>query len=258
MRLVNYIICYSPFPLKRGEIGSTPLKHIIRKIRVTDSLDADEMYEICRQHLSRICKGRSSLIAAFCSGEYVDFCFLESNSFHSNNCLACTCTFKKHFKEILKKSVETPEQEKSEYVHYTYRGTFMKDGVSEKRCMDLRFTQQKPLVLNKFLCDKFKEEFEKKIKEHGWEMVGLSLVREEPTGCYSDPSVFHPDEHYEVVWVRVQDLSQSKGESYIPGYKQNGKIWSVLGELVNPDNEDDMLPFTQCPIEGYIVVKKPI
>lgn len=255
MKKVNYIICYRSTPIECDGRKSV-IKYIIREIEITEKLGADEMYELCQRLLSGICKTRFSIVAALCSGEYVDFCFLGSGSFCPTNCL--TCTFKKHFKGILSEHVAKSGKSNGQYIQYIYRGGFMKNGVPEKRYLNLKFIKQKPLVLNKALCETFKEEFEKANKEHGWELIDLSLVDEKPTGCYSDPSVFHPDEHHEVVWVRVQDNSQVKGESYIPGYKQNGKIWSVLGELINPDNEDDMLPFTQCPIEGYIVVRKPI
>ena len=154
------------------------------------------------------------------------------------------------------------ERMKEPYYCFVYEGTFMK--MSENgdnppiSKLILKFYEKKPLVLNEWLQNKFKEEFEKQQKEFGWSLVGLTLVNVEPTGSYSDPSCFHPNEPYRMYWVRVQDMSQKEGGvNWIPGFEQNGKMWSVIGELLDPDSPDDTRLFKDSPFEDYVVVRKP-
>lgn len=278
MEIVKYVIAYK-FLL--GELS----RYIVQSINIYENLDADFMYRLCeslikeREVADTRHFGKPYIIGAFANNsKFPNFCFVCNTNADLSICR--TCKMKKQALQALKEQ-ETPdnlgqEQEKPSfdpnntpkermkepYCSFVYEGTFMK--MSENgdyptvSKLILKFYEKKPLVLNEWLQNKFKEEFEKQQKEFGWSLVGLTLVNVEPTGSYSDPSCFHPNEPYEMYWVRVQDMSQKEGGvNWIPGFKQNGKMWSVIGELLDPDSPDDTRPFHKSPFDDYMVVRKP-
>ena len=251
-------------------------------IDMSENIDADFMHRTCKIIVAGKLFGiiaKPDIIGAFTNNsKYPNFCFACNTNADLSICR--TCKMKKQALQALKEQ-ETPdnlgqEQEnqsfdpnntpkermKEPYYCFVYEGTFMK--MSENgdnppiSKLILKFYEKKPLILNEWLQNKFKEEFEKQQKEFGWSLVGLTLVNVEPTGSYSDPSCFHPNEPYRMYWVRVQDMSQKEGGvNWIPGFEQNGKMWSVIGELLDPDSPDDTRPFKDSPFEDYVVVRKP-
>lgn len=280
MEIVKYVIAY------KFLLGELP-RYIVQSINIDENLDADFMHRLCES----LVKGREVADTRHFGKPYIIGAFANNSKF-PNFCFACdtnadlsicrTCKMKKQALQALKEQ-ETPdnlgqeeeqknqsfdpnntpkERMKEPYYCFVYEGTFMK--MSENgdnppiSKLILKFYEKKPLVLNEWLQNKFKEEFEKQQKEFGWSLVGLTLVNVEPTGSYSDPSCFHPNEPYRMYWVRVQDMSQKEGGvNWIPGFEQNGKMWSVIGELLDPDSPDDTRPFKDSPFEDYVVVRKP-
>lgn len=277
MKVVQYVVAYKFLPAKLP-------KYIVRSVSVDESLDADVMLRLCEVFVSREevedtrYFGKPYIIGAFTNNpKFPNFCFACDTNADLSICR--TCKMKKQALQALKEQ-ETPdnlgqenqsfdpnntpkERMKEPYFRFLYEGTFMKGepgstSVFPISKMVLEFYEKKPLVINEWLQNKFKEEFEKQQKEFGWSLVGLTLVNVEPTGSYSDPSCFHPSEPYEMYWVRVQDMSQKEGGvNWIPGFKQNGKMWSVIGELLDPDSPDDTRPFHKSPFDDYMVVRKP-
>ena len=276
MEIVKYVIAY------KFLLGELP-RYIVQSINIDESLDADVMHRLCES----LVKGREVADTRHFDKPYIIGAFTNNPKF-PNFCFACntnadlsicrTCKMKKQALQALKEQ-ETPnnlgqenqsfdpnntpkERMKEPYYCFVYEGTFMKmsengDNPPVSKLI-LKFYEKKPLVLNEWLQDKFKKEFEKQQKEFGWSLVGLTLVNVEPTGSYSDPSCFHPNEPYRMYWVRVQDMSQKGGGvNWIPGFEQNGKMWSVIGELLDPDSPDDTRPFHKSPFDDYMVVRIP-
>lgn len=279
MEIVKYVIAY------KFLLGELP-RYIVQSINIDENLDADFMHRLCES----LVKGREVADIRHFGKPYIIGAFTNNPKF-PNFCFACntnadlsicrTCKMKKQALQALKEQ-ETPdnlgqEQEKPSfdpnntpkermkepYYCFKYEGTFMKQFTGQTwqspvGKIILEFYEKKPLVINEWLQNKFKEEFEKQNKEFGWNLVGVTLVSVEPTGSYSDPSCFHPNEPYEMYWVRVQDMSQKEGGvNWIPGFKQNGKMWSVIGELLDPDSPDDTRPFHKSPFDDYMVVRIP-
>ena len=278
MEIVKYVIAY------KFLLGELP-RYIVQSINIDENLDADFMHRLCES----LVKGREVADTRHFGKPYIIRAFANNTNFpnfsyeFNTNADVSICRTGKMKKQALQalKEQETPdnlgqEQEKPSfdpnntpkermkepYYCFVYEGTFMK--MSENgdnppiSKLILKFYEKKPLVLNEWLQNKFKEEFEKQQKEFGWSLVGLTLVNVEPTGSYSDPSCFHPNEPYRMYWVRVQDMSQKEGGvNWIPGFEQNGKMWSVIGELLDPDSPDDTRPFKDSPFEDYVVVRKP-
>lgn len=278
MEIVKYVIAY------KFLLGELP-RYIVQSINIDENLDANFMHRLCeslvkgREVADTRHFGKPYIIGAFANNsKFLNFCFACNTNADLSICR--TCKMKKQALQALKEQ-ETPdnlgqEQEKPSfdpnntpkermkepYYCFVYEGTFMKmsengDNPPVSKLI-LKFYEKKPLVLNEWLQNKFKEEFEKQQKEFGWSLVGLTLVNVEPTGSYSDPSCFHPNEPYRMYWVRVQDMSQKGGGvNWIPGFEQNGKMWSVIGELLDPESPDDTRPFTDSPFKDYVVVRKP-
>lgn len=277
MEIVKYVIAY------KFLLGELP-RYIVQSINIDESLDADVMHRLCES----LVKGREVADTRHFGKPYIIGAFTNNPKF-PNFCFACntnadlsicrTCKMKKQALQALKEQ-ETPdnlgqenqsfdpnntpkERMKEPYYCFTYEGIFSKQFTGN--CLVpptikivLEFYEKKPLVINEWLQNKFKEEFEKQQKEFGWSLVGLTLVNVALTGSYSDPSCFHPDEPYKMYWVRVQDMSQREGGvNWIPGFEQNGKMWSVIGELLDPDSPDDTRPFHKSPFDDYMVVRKP-
>ena len=278
MEAVNYAIVYQFLP---GRDHRT----LVHSISIDESLDADVMHRICeilvnkRETMEQRYFGRPYIVGAFTNNsKFANFCF-ASCSVNADTRICRTCKVKKlAMQAFQKKKAKTPdnlgqenfdpnntpkERAPEPYYRFKYEGTFMRQFTGQTGQFPvgkiiLEFYEKKPLVINEWLQNKFKEEFEKQNKEFGWNLVGVTLVSVEPTGSYSDPSVFHIDEPYEIYWVRVQDMSQKDGGvNWIPGFKQNGKMWSVIGELLDPDSPEDTRPFKDSPFEDYIVVRKP-
>lgn len=277
MKVVKYAIAY------KFLLGELP-RYIVQSINIDKNIDADFMHRLCeslvkgREVADTRHFGKPYIIGAFANNsKFPNFCFACNTNADLNICR--TCKMKKQALQALKEQ-ETPdnlgqgnqsfdpnntpkERMKEPYYRFIYEGTFMKGEPSSTSAfpiskMVLEFYEKKPFVLNEWLQNKFKEEFEKRNKEFGWNLVGVTLVSVNPTGSYSDPSCFHPNEPHEMYWVRVQDMSQKEGGvNWIPGFKQNGKMWSVIGELLDPDSPDDTRPFTDSPFEDYVVVRKP-
>lgn len=279
MKVVKYAIAY------KFLLGELP-RYIVQSINIDENIDADFMHRLCES----LVKGREVADTRHFGKPYIIGAFANNSKF-PNFCFACntnadlsicrTCKMKKQALQALKEQ-EAPdnlgqEQEKQSfdpnntpkksapesYYCFKYEGIFMKQFTGQTwqspvGKIILEFYEKKPLVINEWLQNKFKEEFEKQNKEFGWNLVGVTLVSVEPTGSYSDPSCFHPNEPYEMYWVRVQDMSQKEGGvNWIPGFKQNGKMWSVIGELLDPDSPDDTRPFHKSPFDDYMVVRIP-
>ena len=205
MKVVKYAIAY------KFLLGELP-RYIVQSINIDENLDADFMHRLCES----LVKGREVADTRHFGKPYIIGAFANNSKF-PNFCFACntnadlsicrTCKMKKQALQALKEQ-ETPdnlgqEQEKPSfdpnntpkermkepYYCFVYEGTFMK--MSENgdnppiSKLILKFYEKKPLVLNEWLQNKFKEEFEKQQKEFGWSLVGLTLVNVEPTGSYS-------------------------------------------------------------------------
>lgn len=275
MEKVKYVIVYQFLP------GKEP-KTLAHSISIDESLDADVMHRICKILVEREEEADTKIFGEpYIAGAFTD------NSKFPNFCFACgthadlricrTCRMKKFAMQSLKEQEvtdnlgqenfdpnNTPKERAPEpYYRFKYEGTFMRqftgqNGEFPVSKLILEFYEKKPLIINEWLQNKFKEEFEKQNKEFGWSLVGVTLINVEPTGSYSDSSCFHPNEPYEMYWVRVQDMSQKDGGvNWIPGFKQNGKMWSVIGELFDPSSPEDTRPFKDSPFENYMVVRKP-
>lgn len=57
-----------------------------------------------------------------------------------------------------------------------------------------------------------------------------------------------------LIWARVSDDNDPE-VSWVPAIVRNGKVLSAVGELSNPDSEEDIRDFDNCPIPGYTVQK---
>ena len=275
MEKVKYAIVYQYL------LAALP-KLIVHTISIDENVDADAMHRICKilvgkeEGTDTKIFGEPYIVGAFTdNSKFPNFCFACGT--HADLRICRTCRMKKFAMQALKEQEvpdnlgqenfdpnNTPKERAQEpYYRFKYEGTFMRQFTGQTGQFPvgkiiLKFYEKKPLVINEWLQNKFKEEFEKQNKEFGWSLVGVTLVSVEPTGIYSDPSVFHLDEPYEMYWVRVQDMSQKDGGvNWIPGFKQNGKMWSVIGELLDPDSPDDTRPFKDSPFEDYVVERKP-
>lgn len=260
---VNYVFTYKAF-------GNT--MKFITPIVMDENVDANLMEKIFYTLVENSKEFKDmgvtpkdvKLLMAFCpsSTRFPKFEYPTSTSKVSSSIFAagtgmtdCSTTFL----DTVKPETENKEQ----YYTFVYEGKFMKATKDPSEPNDMyniiiSFIRRKPLVLNEWLVNHFKEEFERQTKRFGWELVGITLINANPTGCYSDPSVFHPEESYEMYWVRVQDESRNDGgETWIPGFYQNGKMWSAIGELTSPESPEDTRPFKDSPFEDYIVVRKP-
>lgn len=275
MEVVNYAIVYQ---FLSGEAPRT----LVHSISIDENLDADVMHHICKMLVNE----KEAKNQGYFDEPYIAGAFSKNSKF-SNFCFACNtnadlricrgCKMKKFALQALEEKAKTPdnlgqenfdpnntpkERAQEPYYRFKYEGTFMRQftGQFPVGKIILEFYEKKPLVINEWLQNKFKEEFEKQNKEFGWSLVGVTLVSVEPTGSYSDPSCFHINEPYEMYWVRVQDMSQKDGGvNWIPGFKQNGKMWSVIGELLDPDSPEDTRPFKDSPFEYYVVERrKPV
>lgn len=271
MGVVKYAIIY--------QLSDKLPQVVTQSIDMSENIDADFMHRTCKIIVAGKLFGiiaKPDIIGAFTNNsKYPNFCFACGTNADLSICR--TCKMKKQALQALKEQEtpdnlgqenfdpnNTPKERMGEpYFRFLYEGTFSKQFTGN--CLVpptikivLEFYERQPLVINEWLQNKFKEEFEKQQKEFGWSLVGLTLVNVEPTGSYSDPSCFHPNEPYEMYWVRVQDMSQKEGGvNWIPGFKQNDKMWSVLGELLDPDSPDDTRPFHKSPFDDYMVVRKP-
>lgn len=275
MEVVNYAIVYQ---FLSGEAPRT----MVHSISIDENLDVDVMHRVCKMLMNeKEAKnqryfGEPYIVGAFTNNsKFPNFCFACNTNADLRICR--TCRVKKSALQALKEQEvpdnlgqenfdpnNTPKERAPEpYYRFKYEGTFMRQFTGQTGQFPvgktiLEFYEKKPLVINEWLQNKFKEEFEKQNKEFGWSLVGVTLVSVEPTGSYSDPSCFHINEPYEMYWVRVQDMSQKDGgANWIPGFKQNGKMWSVIGELLDPDSPEDTRPFKNSPFENYMVVRKP-
>ena len=191
MEIVKYVIAY------KFLLGELP-RYIVQSINIDENLDADFMHRLCES----LVKGREVADTRHFGKPYIIGAFANNSKF-PNFCFACntnadlsicrTCKMKKQALQALKEQ-ETPdnlgqEQEKPSfdpnntpkermkepYYCFVYEGTFMK--MSENgdnppiSKLILKFYEKKPLVLNEWLQNKFKEEFEKQQKEFGWSLV---------------------------------------------------------------------------------------
>ena len=57
-----------------------------------------------------------------------------------------------------------------------------------------------------------------------------------------------------LIWACISDTNDAR-MSWIPAIMRDGKVFSVFGELDNPDNPEDTRDFDDCPIPGYRVVR---
>ena len=71
---------------------------------------------------------------------------------------------------------------------------------------------------------------------------------------YSFKKETKPSITEKLVWARVSDTNDTR-MSWIPAIMRYGKVFSVFGELDNPDNPEDTRDFDDCPIPGYRVVR---
>lgn len=106
-------------------------------------------------------------------------------------------------------------------------------------------------VLEKELTKKFFDELPKgkKYPNDYWCLVSVYLERilkdEPPVDVTKD----------KFVWVRTSDTNEVH-TAWIPAIVRNGKVLSAIGELTNPDSENDTRDFVDSPFEEYVILDK--
>lgn len=72
-------------------------------------------------------------------------------------------------------------------------------------------------------------------------------------GCRNRPHKYPENKKPEpekMIWARISDENENR-TAWIPALVSGGKIYSAIGEINNPDSEEDTREFTDCPIPGY-------
>ena len=126
-----------------------------------------------------------------------------------------------------------------------------------------------PALLTDNLIQDFKKAMNAEPDGMGWELLGVTLVHElDPQGMtdkeieqyvktpegnlFTPPQEEAPKER--MVWARIIDDEEKT--SWIPAFiDEKGRILSSIGELSDPESENDTREFTDCPIPGYKIIK---
>lgn len=79
-------------------------------------------------------------------------------------------------------------------------------------------------------------------------------------GCRNCPHKYPENKKPEpekMIWARISDENENR-TAWIPALVSGGKIYSAIGEINNPDSEEDTREFTDCPIPGYQISQTKI
>lgn len=228
-------------------------------VEMSKPISPELMYDICMSYL-KIGRIDGTPMQAFSTSvSSPNYCFNPTDE----NCEKCDALKMSRKAEKLKNN--SLEGKKI----YIYEGKFAKVGECGCKTILKSFILPSPLLLNEFLMKEFKEEMNKDPQGMFWELVGITLVKElDPMNMTeneikqyidSEESYYQDNEDKaeteRMIWAKVLDEKDER-ISWIPAIVKNGKIFSAIGELINPDSPDDMRKFDDCPIEGYCVTKE--
>lgn len=235
-------------------------------VSITEEIDADTMYDLCLSYLEVGKVKGTPLHAISTSGKYPNYCFTSTAC--DAECEACRS------KKLNGKSAQAykPQSLKGKKI-YIYEGKFGKVGAFSRRIIQKSYLLPAPALLTDNLIGDFKAAMNKEKDGMGWELLGITLVHElDPQGMTDkeieqyvktpEGNLFQPDSEEKLpeekmIWARISDENENK-TAWIPALVSGGKIYSAIGEINNPDSEEDTREFTDCPIPGYQISQTKI
>ena len=181
------------------------------------------------------------------NSRFPNFCFVEKckteDPFMCSNCR-------------FTKDIEKADDSRLPLKSYVFVGLFYdRDTRSKRREVRKIIKADAPpqitSVLEKELTKKFFDELPKgkKYPNDYWCLVSVYLERI----LKDESSVDVTKEKF--VWVRTSDVNEVH-TAWIPAIVRNGKVLSAIGELTNPDSENDTRDFVDSPFEEYVILDK--
>lgn len=235
-------------------------------VGITEDIDADTMYDLCVSYLEVGKIKGTPLHAVSTSGKYPNYCFTSTAC--DAGCEACRS------KKLNGKSAQAYEPQSLEGKKiYIYEGKFGKVGAFSRRIIQKSYLLPAPALLTDNLIGDFKAAMNKEKDGMGWELLGITLVHElDPQGMTDkeieqyvktpEGNLFQPDSEEKLpeekmIWARISDENEDR-TAWVPALVSGGKIYSAIGEINNPDSEEDTREFTDCPIPGYQISQTKI
>lgn len=229
-------------------------------VNVTEDTDADLMYDLCVSYLNIGHIGGTPLHSVSTSSKYPNYCFTSTTC--DDECQACRS------KKLSGAKPYQPQSLDGKKI-YIYEGKFGKVGQFGTRIIQKSYLLPAPALLTDNLIQDFKKAMNAEPDGMGWELLGVTLVHElDPQGMtdkeieqyvktpegnlFTPPQEEAPKER--MVWARIIDDEEKT--SWIPAFiDEKGRILSSIGELSDPESENDTREFTDCPIPGYKIIK---
>lgn len=231
-------------------------------VNVTEDTDADLMYDLCLSYLKIGHVGGTPLHAVSTSKQYPNYCFTSTAC--DDECQACRS------KKLSGVQPYQPQSFDGKKI-YIYEGKFAKVGQFGNRIIQKSYLLPAPALLTDNLIQDFKKAMNAEPDGMGWELLGVTLVHElnpqgmtdkeiekyvkTPEGNLFAPEKKAPEE--KMIWARISDENEDC-TAWIPALVSGGKIYSAIGEINNPDSEEDTREFTDCPIPGYQISQTKI
>jgi len=251
---VNYTFIFT--------LGENPKRYRFNtELRISGDFNAQDMLDVFNAQARSMGVPSPRLLACFHTygnTKFPNFCYTNIPECVAVGCNRCP--FKNLANSIPITKYE-PIKGQSVYNYVWEVRYFTEEGVGLIRTMRFKMRGTETPKLQDVLVyfdnlDKASPDYDGREKH----VIGVNLQATEETGEFTttqNADQFYPDQPYELFWVRVNDMSQKnpKAETWIPGFKQNGKMWSVLGELEDPDSEEDTRPFNDCPFPNYKVTQ---
>lgn len=238
-------------------------------VSMTEEIDADTMYNLCLSYLEVGKVEGTPLHAVSTSGKYSNYCFTSTAC--DAECEACRSKKLKNNRMTAAKPYEPQSLEGKKI--YIYEGKFGKVGAFSRRIIQKSYLLPAPALLTDNLIGDFKAAMNKEKDGMGWELLGITLVHElDPQGMTDkeieqyvktpEGNLFQPDSEEKLpeekmIWARISDENENR-TAWIPALVSGGKIYSAIGEINNPDSEEDTREFTDCPIPGYQISQTKI
>lgn len=230
-------------------------------VSMTEEIDADTMYDLCKSYLKIGHVGGTPLHAVSTSKQYPNYCFTSTAC--DDECQACRS------KKLSGAKPYQPQSLDGKKI-YIYEGKFGKVGQFGTRIIQKSYLLPAPALLTDNLIQDFKKAINAEPDGMGWELLGVTLVHElNPQGMtdkeieqyvktpegnlFTPPQEEAPKER--MVWAKVSDEQEAR-TAWIPALMRGEQVLSAIGELDNPDNPEDTREFDDCPIPGYRVVKE--
>lgn len=235
------------------------LREFEMPINVTEETDADLIYDLFLSYLKigHICG--TPLHAVSTSKQYPNYCFTTTAC--DNECQACRS------KKLSGAKPYQPHSLDGKKI-YIYEGKFRKVGQTDTRIIQKSYFLSAPVLLTNSLIQDFKKAMNAEPDGMDWELLGITLVREfNPQGMTdkeieryvktTEGNLFTPEKKApkeRMIWARISDDNNNR-LSWIPAIVKDGNVYSAIGELIGPDNDDDTREFDDCPIKGYKIIK---